>query len=114
MSEQRVARKLPAHNLQHYDGWLSPDGELIGCATWGHEMAACEIAGILGYEPYGDHIRKHGWIKLFYKLGKTTWELADNNELSQRQRDTIYEWSVFHNEDINVIDSMGERRNFHV
>ena len=98
--ETQLHRAIPMKGFQGFrymnaiDGWLSPEGTLIGC-TWGEHIKFAErILGRPSANP--DHILiKSGWIKLTssenLSIGYGWWP-EDTYKVTQAQYDAIYEW----------------------
>jgi hypothetical protein len=100
--EERKRKFVPAkpdETLTAPCGWILPDGTFYGCAYSQHISLAdwiCETLGIKvdNGEKYGE---KQGWLKigqtfLGEKNDRTVFLRGENQPLTQKQIDTMFEW----------------------
>lgn len=77
----------PDKSLKAQTGWLSPSGDLYPCRYWEHIALIGQL--IDGGEADAE---KLGWKK----LQNSKWFCMPEPELTQRQRDTIFDWCQKH------------------
>ena len=99
--------KVPKHTLNCLNGWLSPNGKLYPCESFGHTYLATQLIEH-SYTDHGENtdliLEKLGWVKLHTEdlpNAESNWRMHilgsglmtfDFSNLTNAQLDTILHW----------------------